>query len=199
MKSLSLSQPHIIAVIGVPGSGKTFFADKFSDTFHAPYVSYDTILGLSGSSLVAGKRLYHYQIDELLKTRQSIIIEGMTDTRPERNELHKKAQAAGYQVLLVWVQIDPETAHRRATKRSNDPNVRVYTDDEYDRTVKRFSTPIPAETSIVVSGKHTYASQAKVILKKLSTPRAEVSTQTVTPTRDQQPDPRTSRHNITVR
>lgn len=205
MKSLSLSQPHIIAVIGVPGSGKTFFAEKFTETFHAPYVEFDTIMALSGSSNVAGKRLFHHQLKELLKTKQSVIIEGVAETRVERNELRKLAQSAGYEVLLVWVQIDADTARRRASKKLNDSDASGYTDEEYDRAVKRFSAPVATETFIVISGKHTYASQTKVVLKRLSTPRTEVINQTVVtaPARDRRPQPRTDtprsdRHSITI-
>ena len=38
MKSLQLDKPHAIVMVGIPGSGKSFFADKFSAMFNAPYV-----------------------------------------------------------------------------------------------------------------------------------------------------------------
>jgi len=38
MKSLQLDKPHAIVVIGIQGSGKTFFAEKFATTFKAPYI-----------------------------------------------------------------------------------------------------------------------------------------------------------------
>ncbi|MEO7904367.1 MAG: hypothetical protein ABIR91_01085, partial [Candidatus Saccharimonadales bacterium] len=76
---------------------------------------------------------------------------------------------------------------------------------EYDRVVKRFNAPLPTETFIVISGKHTYASQAKVVLKRLSTPRTEIINQTAVtaPARDRRPQPRTDtphsdRHSITI-
>jgi predicted kinase len=195
MKSLSLSQPHLIIMTGVPGSGKSFFAEKFADMFRAPYVCYEKISILcNGSDSVAVRDLFYYQIDELLKTQQAVIIEGLSDTRTERSELARKARAAGYVPLLLWVQTDPSTAKSRATRvAKNKPNSTM-TPEEYDQYARRFTPPNAIEKPVVVSGKHTYATQAKVILKKLSAPHTEISAHT-TPIATREP----GRRNITVR
>lgn len=198
MKSLSLTQPHIIALIGVPGSGKSFFAEKFTETFHAPYVDYHKILELSGASIDIAKRLYQYQLHELLKTNQSIIVEGLADSRVDRIALQKKARLAGYRVLLVWVQIDPATAKNRSLKQAKSDHNHTMTSDEYDRIAKRFTPPNTSENAIVVSGKHTYASQAKVVLKRLSQPRAAISSHDTPPVRPER-TVQTERRNITIR
>lgn len=200
MKSLRLAQPHIIAVIGIPGSGKTFFAEKFTDTFSAPFINYDTIIELGGTSQVAAKRLFQYQLDELLKTKQSIIIEGLTDARADRVELQKKAKTAGYELLIVWVQTDPATAQYRATRPAKDRTREPLTDAEYERAAKRFATPSPNESVAVISGKHTYASQAKVVLKRLTSTRSEAAAnvELTTPPRVEAPS-RPPRGTIIVR
>lgn len=200
MKSLRLAQPHIIAVIGIPGSGKTFFAEKFTDTFSAPFINYDEIIELGGTSQVAAKRLFQYQLDELLKTKQSIIIEGLTDTRADRTELQKKAKSAGYELLLVWVQTDPTTAKYRATRPAKDRTREPLSESEYDRTAKRFTAPSPNEPSTVISGKHTYASQAKVVLKRLTSTRTEAAENIeLTPPARTEPTTRPPRGTIIVR
>jgi predicted kinase len=186
MKHLSLTKPHVIVMVGIPGSGKTFFAEKFAETFHAPYVNYGKIAALAGES---ADQLMEYQLNELLKTGQSVIVEGNTDTRTARIELAKKARAAGYEPLLVWVQTDLATAKARAAKTSG------LTGDDYDKAVKRFTAPTPPEKPVVLSGKHTSATQAKVILQRLSAPRADISTHSTPPTRLEQP----TRRNITIR
>ena len=188
MKSLSLSKPHIIVVVGVPGSGKSFFAEKFADTFNAPFISRDKITTLLDDAILAST-VAQLQLDELLKTKQSIIIDGLADTKLERLELAQKSRRAGYETLLVWVQTDPATAKARALKEKKQ------TDNQYGENLKRFSPPMAVEKPVVISGKHTYASQAKVILKKLSSPRAEISTHSAPPVRAEQP----GRRNITIR
>jgi len=176
-------------MVGPPGSGKTFFADKFAETFGAPYIRFDAIAKLAKDTTTVDS-LVDYQLKELLKTRLSIIIENNIGTRASRAELTKKAKAAGYETLLIWVQTDPLTAKSRLTSGSH-----AVSSDAYDQRAKRFAQPTPSEKSIVISGKHTYATQAKVVLTKLSTPRAEISTHKLAPARVEP----SGRRNITIR
>ncbi len=187
MKQLSPSQPHVIIMVGIPGSGKTHFAEKFAETFHAPYVDHKKITGLTGSNADTVKALADYQLDELLKTRQPIIIEGPTDTRIARTELNKKIRAAGYEPLLVWVQTDEAAAKTRATKKAKDKT--PLGEREFDQTIKHFSAPNAAEKPVVISGKHTYTSQVKAVLQRLSRPPL------ASPATPERP----GRRNITVR
>ena len=115
MKSLSLNQPHAIVMVGIPGRGKTFFATKFSDTFHAPLVSVESILP-HAESVEAAHKLADKQLEELLKTNQSLVLEMAASTRTERMDLAKRLRAKGYAPLVVWVQTDPETARQRVAK-----------------------------------------------------------------------------------
>jgi predicted kinase len=190
MKSLSLSKPHLIVMVGVPGSGKSFFAEKFADTFHTPYVSREKLVSLAGGVTTFIDDLMYYQVSELFKTRQSLLIEGTGDTRVERLELAKWAHKAGYETLTVWVQTDPATAksrHRKEKKSSV---------DAYDKLLQNFDAPLSVEKPVVISGKHTYATQARVVLKRLSEPRAETSILAAPPTRV---DPSSRRRNIAIR
>ncbi|MDB5187192.1 MAG: hypothetical protein JWM07_664 [Candidatus Saccharibacteria bacterium] len=195
MKSLSLAQPHIIVMVGVPGSGKSFFAENFAQTFNAPYVSLEKIIPYTTSDDDAMTLMQQY-VDELLKTNRSFIIEGGTDTRIEREKLARKAKAAGYESLIVWVQTDPATARVRSIRDIKNKVNRTLTAVEYDRIVKRFTAPNSLEKPTVISGKHTYATQARIILKKLSADRTEISTHTTAPVR---PVERSRRNNIIVR
>ena len=195
MKSLSLSQPHVIVMVGVPGSGKSFFAEKFSETFNAPFASLDAILPFSKSA-TAANTLFELQVEQLLKTRQSLVVEGIAGTRTARDSFVRKAKAAHYEVLFVWVQTDPATARSRALRKGKDTEVQSLTSDQFDKAVRQFTAPTQLEKPIVISGKHTYATQAKVVLKRLSAPRAEISTHAAAPVRTEEPR---RRGNIVVR
>lgn len=176
MKSLSLTQPHAIIMVGIPGSGKTYFASKFSDTFHAPYVCTEALLPYARDT-EAARKIAELTLNEVLKTNQSLILEVASSTRTERMSLAKTLRAKGYTPLVVWVQTDKDTAKQRI--------MRDKAKDEaaFDAQVRRFTPPHENEKPLVISGKHTYASQAKVVLKRLSAPRADISTHSKPPVR----------------
>lgn len=197
MKSLTLSKPHVIVMVGVPGSGKSFFAEKFADTFHAPYISRDKISALVPDTEVADK-LVLLQLSEFLKTKQSIIVEGPALTRTERSEIAKLVRRAGYECLLVWVQTHPDTARVRSLKSSKGTIQSVRTPSDFDQQVKRFNAPTAQEKPVVISGMHTYSTQARAVLKRLSHQRAEEVTQVRPPTRETPPPQTPPRRSITI-
>ena len=197
MKSLSLSQPHVIIMTGIPGSGKSFFAEKFADTFHAPYVSQTKIAQLARCSEADAVQVTLYLLQELFKSKQPIVFDGASETRTERAELARLARKAGYETLFVWVQTDLATAKGRSTKDLKGKTSRTLTPEEFDQHVKRFTAPNAIEKPMVVSGKHTYASQAKVVLKKLSAPRASSAQPIEPPARPL--SPAAPRRNIIIR
>jgi predicted kinase len=180
MKSLSLAKPLVLVVIGHPGSGKSFFSRQFSDTFNAPRVSYDTlshlVKPLSVTNQKAGQKviinILSEQISELLKSQKTFIVDGIGSTKTERLSLRKQANEAGYDTLLVWVQTDEATTRYRSVSRKQEDQEALSL-DEYSKAVKRFTPPLANEPHVVISGKHTYATQAKVVLKKLVMPREQ--------------------------
>lgn len=163
-------------MVGIPGSGKSFFAEKFAETFNAPYVNYDTLRPFVADPKQLSKLIAH-QMRELLKTNYSIVIEGGAHTRAERTELAKHLRQHGYETVFIWVQTDPHTALARSLKLAK------YSKDEHERLSKRFSPPHETEKPVVISGKHTYATQVRSVLKRLSGPRADISTHNTPPVR----------------
>lgn len=161
MKSLHLTRPHAIMMVGIPGSGKSFFAKQFSDMFSAPYVDSLVIEERSIDSARAGE-LIALLLGEIAKTGQTFIFEGNSDSRVRRSEFARWARERGYQPMFVWVQADKATSLSRTLKSKS------LNRDEFEDIVHKFSAPHPDEKPVVISGKHTYASQAKVILSHLS-------------------------------
>lgn len=209
MKSLSLSKPLVLITIGIPGSGKSFFARQFSETFSAPVVSYDKLRHLLFANSAFNKQeqdlintIADSEMEELLKTQKTFIIDGGGASKVQRMDLRKKAHAAGYDTLLIWVQTDKNTAKYRSMKRSSRRNDDKYnaslSSEQYDHLEKRFTQPQPTEAVVVISGKHTYPTQAKVVLKKLVTPRAEAA-QTIVNHGNRTPDASAPRRNVIIR
>ncbi|HKX73178.1 MAG TPA: AAA family ATPase [Candidatus Saccharimonadales bacterium] len=184
MKTLALSRPLILILVGLPGAGKSFFARQFSDMFDAPMVGFNRITfelfekpQLSAAEQDIVRRIALYQMDELVKTHRSFIVDGGSNTVTERQQLEKLAKASGYGTLVIWVQTDDNTCRLRATKRNpkrspDDALTPALTDVLWAEQAKRFHQPIK-ESYMVISGKHAFSTQAKMVLRKLSTPHAE--------------------------
>ncbi len=172
MKSLELNKPHLIVVVGLPGSGKSFFASKFSKIFNAPHVDYafyrNLIPSKNACSVVVNDTL-----EKLLQTGQTILIEGLGNTREGRKELRGLARKNNYKPLFVWVQTDPVVAEKRATKRKNGISTR-----EFEQRVKKFQQLEKIEPYLVISGKHTHQTQARTVLKKLASEKSPTSLET---------------------
>lgn len=171
-------------IIGLPGAGKTYFARHFSETFNAPLVCADKLVheiynkpDITPSEHKVVKSIAVAQAAELAKTKTTLLVDGVCMTRAERQQLGRIAAEKGFDTLLVWVQTDELTAKTRAMHRSNKRQ-----GDEYNHSIsqelfatlaKRFAAPGPTEDYVVISGKHPYSTQAKMVLRKLAAPRAE--------------------------
>lgn len=147
-------------MVGIPGSGKTFFAEAFSKTFNTPYLNLDDIEQRSADAAAAGELTVAF-LTELVKTEQTFVLEGNSATRTWRTEFAKWARAHGYAPLFVWTQVDNTTALKRTLKKGRLDR------DGFAEAVRTFSTPHPDEKAVVISGKHTYASQARMVLNHL--------------------------------
>lgn len=163
MKPLTPTTPHVIIMVGIPGAGKTHFAEHFAKTFGAPYVNHHAVGELAGSDDATHARISSHFLDELLKTHRTIVFEGPTHTKAIRQALMKKIIKAGYKPLLVWVQTESVEAKRRSTKKGG-----THTSSSYDQAIGLFQPPQASEQPVVISGKHTYASQVKMVLKHLA-------------------------------
>lgn len=200
----------MLLMVGRPGAGKTFFARQFGETFRAPVVSYERIRYELFNEPTFTKeeqeiidRVAAYQIAELLKTQQTFIIDGGSNTRNERQRFATLARPANYNTLAVWVQTDEATARQRAIKRNehrlDDQFVPSLTTEVFDRLSKQLADPL-REPYVVISGKHTYTTQARAVLRRLAEGHQTTSNQvhqaaTAETSRPRAPGPR----NIVIR
>jgi len=171
MKPLTPNNPHAIIMLGIPGSGKSAFADRFAETFQAPIINQSLLMRTTSLSESAIVPVVDSFLTEILKTNRTFLFEGATTTKATRDALAKKLRAANYTPLFVWVQTESLESKRRALKPF--PQGSGLTESQFDAAVASFQAPVAAEQPVVVSGKHTYASQLKIVLKHLSLARPE--------------------------
>lgn len=182
MKSLSLQRPLVLIVIGIPGAGKSFFANQFSDMFSAPLVSFDKIYHrlittptYKKEELMIVQDIVSIQAEELAKTNKVFIIDSGYGTKTHRLNLQSSLKKHGYDTITVWVQTSHETAKRRAMKRNPRKNDDMYnhslSEQQFQSLSEKLASPAPRENYIVISGKHTFGVQAKSVLQRIVTPR----------------------------
>lgn len=184
MKSLSLARPHVLVVVGNPGAGKSYFSRRFAELFGAPLVQYDRIRSdlfnnpnYTNDEQIIIRRVLHYMAGEMFKTGRTFIIDGGFNTKNERILLRAAAKKAGYETLAIWVQTDLRTCRSRTISkltRKQDPYAPPIPIPEavFDALTKKLTPPSKIEDYVVISGKHTYASQARTLLRKLTAARA---------------------------
>lgn len=166
MRPLSPASPHAIVMVGIPGSGKSTFAERFADTFQAPILNRIKLQKDLGLDHDQADKLAEVILKEYVKTHKTLILEGGTDTKDEREALLKTLHKAGYRALLVWVQTDAAESRRRALKPH--PVGSGLSHDDFDAIVDLFEPPTVKEKAVVVSGKHTYTTQLKVVLRQIA-------------------------------
>ncbi|MDB5163196.1 MAG: hypothetical protein JWN28_804 [Candidatus Saccharibacteria bacterium] len=188
MKPITPASPHVIIMVGIPGSGKSTFAEHFADTFKAPIINESRIAYDAGLDSQQTEAVFSLLLNELLKVERTFLIETTTLSKIRRAALTATITKAGYKPLLVWVQTEPLEAKRRALKPQ--PAGSGMSEADFNAAYAAFQAPSAQDKAVVISGKHTYATQLKVVLKKLAGSRPDTH---VAP-----PSPR-QHGNITVR
>lgn len=177
MSKLVLNQPTLILMYGYPGSGKTFLARQLCEDIQAAHIQGERIrfelfneprYDRQENEIVA--HLMDYMAEEFLTAGMSVVYDINALRVGQRRALRDLARKCKAASLLVWMQVDAESAYVRAMKRD-----RRKADDRYSLPVdqRTFDTILGmmqnpgSEEYTVVSGKHNYATQRATILKKL--------------------------------
>ena len=155
------SKPYAILVFGAPMSGKTTFAQQFSQRFSAPFLNINALY----DEFKISRKMAMVLVSEIAKCKQTMIIEGGLNTEKQRNEMKKLLTAAGYSPVLIWVQTD-QTAikHRIRHKYNTIAEAKAALEASY----KKLEAPSDDEHPLVISGKHTFQTQCKNVLTGIS-------------------------------
>lgn len=178
MAKLELTQPTLFLLYGFPGTGKTYFARQLCEELKAAHVQGDRIryelfdeprFDRQENDII--NHLMIYITQEFLNAGISVVFDTNAARVGQRRSLREIARKAKAESLIVWFQMDIESAFTRVAKRD-----RRKADDKYaantDRTtfddlIGRMQNPTPTEDYAVVSGKHTFSTQRSAVIKKL--------------------------------
>lgn len=104
-------------------------------------------------------------VEQILKTGQTILIEGAIDTEKERMEMRNLAREHGYEPALIWVQTDAATIRQRLKSKYRSVSKAK---DAYDKAVAEMEAPMDNEHPIILSGKHTFETQTRHVIAGLA-------------------------------
>lgn len=161
MEGKRRNRPRALLVFGAPASGKTTFAEKFAKKFGLAYYNFADLMNEHDFSYDAILVI----LSEILKTGQTIVIEGCLDTEVNRAEMRNIIRKSGYEPALIWVQTDIATIRQRLKTRYKSV---AKAKEAYDKAVADMEAPADMEKPIILSGKHTFETQAKHVISGLA-------------------------------
>ena len=177
MAKIALNKPVLVSLYGFPGSGKSFVARNLAEHVQMAHVSADRIR----SELFAKPRydkqenaivahLMNYMTEEFLGAGLSVVYDTQALSASQRRRLRELAAKHRAAYLLVWLQIDVESAFTRTQRRdrrtTDDKFAQPQTRDSFNRQLATMQNP-KDEQYLVVSGKHAFVTQKSAIVNRL--------------------------------
>ena len=156
------SKPYAILVFGAPKSGKTSFAEHFSQTINAPFLNLTHLVKIEYHAQKARRRTNQ---PDIAKVTQHYHYRGYIDTEAQRKEMRELLVKFGYQPVIVWVQTDLNTIKQRMRA-----SYRTLSEakDALSKALSHIEAPADDEKTIVISGKHTYQTQCRNVVNRLT-------------------------------
>lgn len=178
MAKIIPTRPFLLLLYGFPGAGKTYFARQFCENVQAAHVQGDRIR----SELFEEPRhdqqendvvsqLMDYMSEEFLAAGLSVVYDANAMRAGQRHTLRNMARKHHAQPLLVWFQMDADSAYARNAKRdrrrADDKYAAQWDRQTFEKIVGYMQNPMPSEDYVVISGKHLFSTQQSAVVGKL--------------------------------
>lgn len=162
---------------GFPGAGKTHFARQLTETVSAAHIQGDRIRAQLFEQPRYDKQeneivshLMEYMAEEFLNAGVSVVFDANALRLVQRRSLRDIARRAKAEHLLIWLQIDQESAYgrvsRRDRRRADDKYAAPYDQKSFQAYIAAMQNP-QNEEYVVISGKHTFNTQRSAVVKRL--------------------------------
>lgn len=178
MEKIVPEKPILLLLYGFPGSGKTYFSRQFCEDVQAAHLEEDRLRldlfeqpSYSKQENYAVNRIMDFMTNEFLNMGISVVLDTNAIRLGQRRALREMARSHKVDTLIVWFQVDADTAFIRNSKRDRrrlDDRYSIgYSVEQFREVAAHMQQPEPTEDFIVVSGKHSYNSQRSNVLKRL--------------------------------
>jgi predicted kinase len=177
MNKIALNKPVLICLYGYPGSGKSYVARNLSETLQCVQISGDRIRNelfenprYDAQENAIVSHLMNYMTQEFLSAGVSVVYDINAMRLNQRRRLRELAKKYRADYMLIWLQIDIESAFIRTQNRDRRTNDDKYAEPQnrmdFDRQISGMQNP-QSEDYLVISGKHTFATQKSAIVSRL--------------------------------
>lgn len=177
MNAITLEKPILLCLYGFPGSGKSYLARNLAENLQMANVSADRTRGELFKNPRFDDRenavIYHlmnYMSEEFLRAGVSVAYDANAARSGQRRALKELAKKNKAAFLLVWLQVDKDSAFARTQKRdrrtADDRFSQDHTQQSFADTMAEMQNP-SEEDYIVVSGKHSFQAQKNAIVNRL--------------------------------
>lgn len=178
MAKIELIKPTLIMLYGFPGAGKTYLANHLRETIKSAHVNADKIrfqlfeqprYDRAENEIV--DQLMEYMTSEFLDAGVSVIFDTNAIKKNQRRILRDISRKKKAEHLLIWLQIDADTAFARVSQRdrrkSEDKVTQPLDKVAFNQICSKMQNPGFDEDYVVLSGKHSYEMHRTAIIKRL--------------------------------
>jgi predicted kinase len=177
MNKNRLSHPTLIYMYGLPGSGKTFVARQLCDELGLAHISGERIRYELFENPKHDKTEYQivthlmdYMAEQFLNTGVSVVYDISVNRLADRRVLRDLAKRFKAKEVMLWLQIDPDTAWTRTQSRDHrkidDKYAPILNQEHFEKYMRSMQNP-QNEHYLVLSGKHLFNSQKSAIIRRL--------------------------------
>ena len=177
MAEVSLKRPVVIYFYGFPGAGKSYIAKNLEQLIPSALISDDKIryelfevpqFGEQENQIV--NYVMDYMAEQFLRAGVSVIYDVNALRTSQRRGLKSMASEHKAEHLLIWIQIDPESAFARTQSRDRRRGEDKYATEEtrqsFEGQLSQMQNP-KNEDYLVISGKHSFITQKSAVLNRL--------------------------------
>ena len=185
---MDMKQPLLVMFLGVPRSGKTYFATRLAKKIGGVRLNGDAMRLAIFGSLEAIEQTYHsehrqhvntytfgaidYVVEQLLDSGVSVIYDAIHSKRAERREHEELANRYGVVPVVVVMKTPHHVALQRGQDRAPTASDRQFDKDRMREAIEHFSNtmeqPEPTEHVVEINGEDSFEVQYQSFISQVN-------------------------------